>query len=370
MFKKINLYILMIIAIILLTSIVVSNAFVGTMRYNKVKYQMSIWDSIDKNFKDVARKWFIYRAEKAGIDWYHLVEQNKMKMNFLEYMYKNIENDKIKYPEYYIKPFHGYDKGNLNWNAALEGDAATLSIAVNYWKNNDPHLSEQWLRYNITKNIDNYYKNLKLPTFNKVLDVGCSIGVSTEYISKSYPDVKDITGIDLSPYFLAIATFNSVEKNLPIKYYHRLAENTQFDDSSYDFIICNFLLHEVPTESTKLIINELHRILKPNGVLAIVDLDPKNVQNKLIVSAFRKWAFEVTEPHISDYYDMDLNVILNNNFINVKKCKNDPVNSIWFGQKKGEDVQLLEKNLKTLEYKKLDNTIPPFTLESKLLELI
>ena len=108
----------MITGIILLTSLITCNAFVSTIRYNKANYRMSIWDSIDKNFKDVARKWFIYRAEKAGIDWQHLVELNKMKMNFLEYMYKNIENKKIKYPEYYIKPFH--EKLLIRWLSITE----------------------------------------------------------------------------------------------------------------------------------------------------------------------------------------------------------------------------------------------------------
>ena len=333
--------------------------FINTNNYNRINLKMNMWESIDKNLKIVARNWFIYRAEKAGIDWHHMVELNKMKMNFLEYMYENVNNKNIMYPNYYIKSFHGYDKGNLNWEAALEGDAATLSIAVNYWKDNDPHESEKWLRYNITKNINDYYDKYKISSFDNILDVGCSVGVSTEYLAKSFSEVKNIVGIDLSPYFLSLATFNAIDKNIPIKYYHRLAENTQFEDCSYDFIICNFLLHEVPTESTKLIINELYRILKPNGVLAIVDLDPTNVQNKLVVSAFRKWAFEITEPHINEYYNTDLHEILNNKFTNVEKRKNDPVNSIWFGQKKScyDSNTLLKKT--QLESKE----IPNFSME-------
>ena len=320
--------------IILLAFINVSTGFVHSNNYKRLNLQMNMWNSIDKNLKNVARNWFIYRAEKAGIDWYHMVELNIMKMNFLKYMYENINNKNILYPNYYLKPFHGYDEGNLNWKATLEGDAATLSIAVNYWKNNDPYVSEKWLRYNITKNINDYYDKHKISSFNNILDVGCSVGISTEYLSKSYPEVKNIVGIDLSPYFLSLATFNAIDKNMPIKYYHRLAENTQFEDCSYDFVICNFLLHEVPSESTKLIINELHRILKPNGVLAIVDLNPNSVQNKLILSAFQKWAFEITEPHINEYYDTDLQELLSNKFTNVEKRTNDPINSIWFGQKK------------------------------------
>lgn len=369
--------------IIFLSLLNVSSGYVLNTKYNHnyFKSKMSIWDNIDKNFKDIARNWFIYRAEKAGIDWHHLVAQNELKMNFLKYIYENIENKDIQYPEYYLKPFHGYEKGNLNWNAALEGDAATLSIAVNYWKNNDPFLSEKWLRYNITKNINDYHKKHKIDTFKDVLDVGCSIGVSTEYLHKSYLNLSSLTGIDLSPYYLSIATYNAVDKNIPIKYIHRLAEKTQFKDATFDFIICNFLLHEVPNESSKLIIKELHRILKPDGVLAIVDLDPTNVKNKLIVSAFRKWAFETTEPHINEYYNIDMGILLEeNNFINIEKKTNDPVNSIWFGQKKNIDVENYEKkkqmmkekrNNKNDELNKLNlRSIPSFTLESKKRQLV
>jgi len=321
-------------------------SFMLSSRYTTSNCQMNMWNSIDKNFKNIARKWFISRAEKAGIDWYHLVEKNKMDFNYLKYIFNNVENKNIIYPDYYKKPFHGYDDGNLNWDAALEGDAATLSIAVNYWKNNDPHESEKWLRNNITENINSYYKKHNVSEIKDILDVGCSVGVSSEYLYNSYKNVNSITGIDLSPYFLSISILKAIQKNLPINYYHKMAESTKFEDCSYDFIVCNFLLHEVPYESSKLIINELYRILKPGGVLAIVDLDPKNVKNKLIVSEFRKWAFEVTEPHISEYYKTDLSELLkNNNFENVEKVTNDPVNSIWFGHKMTNKLNKLNKEI-------------------------
>ena len=85
-------------------------------------------------------------------------------------------------------------------------------------------------------------------------------------------------------------------------------------------------------------------------------MDPKNVKNKLIVSEFRKWAFEVTEPHISEYYKTDLSELLkNNNFENVEKVTNDPVNSIWFGHKMTNKLnkeipkQKIESNNKVYE---------------------
>ena len=116
-------------------------------------------------------------------------------------------------------------------------------------------------------------------------------------------------------------------------------------------------------------------------MLAIVDLDPTNVQNKLIVSAFRKWAFETTEPHINEYYNTDMGILLeSNNFVNIEKKKNDPVNSIWFGQKKTIDVENYEKKKLKMKKKKNDKdddlnklnlrSIPSFTIESKKRQLV
>ena len=37
-----------------------------------------------------------------------------------------------------------------------------------------------------------------------VLDVGCSVGVSARWLAQEFPDAS-IVGLDLSPYFLAVA---------------------------------------------------------------------------------------------------------------------------------------------------------------------
>ena len=36
----------------------------------------------------------------------------------------------MEYPWYYVKPFHGYDEGNLSWRAAHELEAATQSMCL------------------------------------------------------------------------------------------------------------------------------------------------------------------------------------------------------------------------------------------------
>ena len=73
-----------------------------------------------------------------------------------------------------------------------------------------------------------------------------------------------------------------------------------------DLIVCNFLFHEVPPSATQTIFDEMVRILAPNGILVVVDLDPEILKSGAILSQFRKWAFEVTEPHIYNYYESNM----------------------------------------------------------------
>ena len=129
-----------------------------------------------------------------------------------------------------------------------------------------------------------------------------------------------------------MATLRANKMNLPIKYYHCNAEITNLEKNNFDLIVCNFILHEVPLEPTRNILNELKTLLKPNGVIAIIDLNPDRVQNNLIVSNFRKWAFEVTEPHIYQYYKTNMTEeLFYIGLKNINKIDNDPMNSIWIG---------------------------------------
>ena len=312
----------------------------------------SLWDVLSINLKESARSWFIQRAERSGIDWNTMTEKYSKDIDRLNFLYQIKTNSSMVYPDYYTRPFHGYDDGNLNWLAALEGEAATLSMAVNYWKNNDPLTTEKWLRNNVSENIENYIQETSSNKPDNILDVGCSVGISTEYLYKHFNKCKTINGLDLSPYFVALATYRAKEEKLPISYYHQNAEYPNIKNK-YDLIVCNFILHEVPKEPTKKIIKEMYKLLEDNGVFVIVDLDPTKVKNNLVVNTFRKWAFEVTEPHIYEYYKTNMTELLvNEGYTNVKNVSNDPINTIWFGKKTEQDFSSNQTKLSFSEKKR------------------
>lgn len=295
------------------------------------------WASLQFSIKENARNWFVKRAIRSGIPWDELYQENVNNYDIIQQCKERIEDKNIKYPEYYLKPFHGYDAGNMNWKAAQEAEAATLSISSRYWDDISPMVSQEWMRNNITQNLYSYMKELNdgvMYAPRKALDIGCSIGISTEYLQDSFPKESEIYGIDLSPYFLGIAEYRSNKQKRNIHYIHANAENTNLDALSFDLIVCNFIFHELPEYAATTILKELYRILNKNGILAVIDIDPNYLDKTLNQNIFRKWAFESTEPHIYNYYQRDTEIMMQTiGLKHIEKKRNDPLNSLWLGVK-------------------------------------
>lgn len=299
----------------------------------KPKSNNYFWKLLSDPLKENARNFFIKRAEGKGIPWNNIKNKYKNEDTFkkLNNMFDYVNNKNIKYPDYFIQPFHGYDKGNLNWEAAIENEASTMSISSHYWAGYSASESTNFMRFNFTDKIKNY-NNQRIKT---ILDIGCSIGVSTKFISQAYYDAESIYGVDLSPYFISIAEYNAMINHDPIHFSHQNAENLNFQSNSFDLVTSCFLFHEVPSLPTKNILNEVNRILRKGATFAILDLDPNELKNKLEQNYLRKLFFESTEPHIYEYYNYNLELELKNSgFENIKKLKNDPYNSVWLATKK------------------------------------
>jgi len=274
------------------------------------------------------------RANRGGVPWDTMTNFYRNKLTTLQKLKREIENPYLYYPHYYKKPFHGYADGNLNWLAALEAKPATLNIAVNYWKNIDPFTAECWLRNNFTESIIEYLNENYLYLPVDVLDLGCSIGISTEYLKIKFP-YSNFIGMDFSPYFLSVASLhNEMFGNTKVKYIHANVENTHLPKESVDLISIQFLFHEVPLINIHNILNESYRLLTPNGTIAILDLNPQTLRAYLIKNPFKQWAFEITEPHIVEYYQLNMIKMLQSaGFQKIIQKNNDPMNCVWIATK-------------------------------------
>jgi len=146
-----------------------------------------------------------------------------------------------------------------------------------------------------------------------VLDVGCSTGVSTRYLARAFPDAR-VLGLDLSPHFLSVALLRQeqdaasrpiFEEALPvqdkIEYVHANFEDSGLPDASFDVIMMQFIVHELPAEPTIAMAKEAMRLLRPGGVVALVDNDPESKVIQSLPPAIFS-LMKSTEPHSDVYY--------------------------------------------------------------------
>jgi ubiquinone/menaquinone biosynthesis C-methylase UbiE len=171
------------------------------------------------------------------------------------------------------------------------------------------------------------------------MDIGCSVGQSTKFLIEAFPEKDGVDAIDLSPYFLSNAMFHHRTLDSPIYttlnkkilYHHMLAEDLSFPSNTYDIVSISYLLHEVPTKTAVAVIAEAFRVLRPGGVVSIVDLSGKKIKSLLQP---QKAFFELTEPHILQYYKTDpMKILADTGFTFIETKRNDPMNALWIASK-------------------------------------
>ena len=251
-----------------------------------------------------ARQVLIKTAEKNGIPWrknYQELEESGAK-DLLD----SLTNSDLAYPDYYQVPFHAYDEGNLCWQAAFEAASATYSMALRVWKDEDITWqdAQKRLRHSFYQVLEQYTP----ATVSNILDLGCSVGISTlalhRYFSQKQNTPLNTTGLDLSPYMLAVAKTTDTKQEIS-QWLHGLGEATGLADNSLDIVTMQFLIHELPRKATKDIFREALRILKPGGVLGVVDNNPASP----VIQGLPPVLFTLmksTEPWSDDYYTFDV----------------------------------------------------------------
>ncbi|MBC8226088.1 MAG: class I SAM-dependent methyltransferase [Gammaproteobacteria bacterium] len=105
---------------------------------------------------------------------------------------------------------------------------------------------------------------------NRILDLGCSAGVTTSALKRIYPDAE-VYGIDVSSHMVRYAHARALEQDYDINFMQMLAEDLDFDNHHFDIVVANLLFHEVPVSISKKILSETLRVLRPGGSFTLID---------------------------------------------------------------------------------------------------
>jgi ubiquinone/menaquinone biosynthesis C-methylase UbiE len=149
-------------------------------------------------------------------------------------------------------------------------------------------------------------------TLSDVLDMGCSVGISTrtlhQFCQQRQPTAIRTLGLDLSPYMLTVAQQRDPDRTIA-QWLHARAEDTGLPDASFDLIALQFVTHELPRTAARTIFREGLRLLRPGGIFAIADNNPRS----LVIQNLPPVLFTLmksTEPWSDDYYTFDIEVAL------------------------------------------------------------
>ena len=110
----------------------------------------------------------------------------------------------------------------------------------------------------------------------QLLEIGCGMG--TDLIQLARRNLK-VTGIDLTEEGITLAKKRFDLYNLPAELKIDDAENLSFGDNTFDVVYSFGVLHHTP--DTQKSINEVRRVLKPDG-LAVIMLYHRHSYNYLI----------------------------------------------------------------------------------------
>ena len=108
-------------------------------------------------------------------------------------------------------------------------------------------------------------------TGKRLLDVGCGTGTLIKRSLERYPTVVSVTGVDVSEGMLRQAQERSVGKApaRQVAWIRQRGENLDFPPVSFDIVVCASTFHYFKHPVTMLC--ELHRVLKPGGMLIVED---------------------------------------------------------------------------------------------------
>ena len=228
-------------------------------------------------------------TNKSGI-------QLKLKYKFIE---KILENYLWKYPDT-LTEFQAYIysiifniDNSINNNSISDNSISDNSINNNFYTIIRKKFQEIRQKYNIhTKLGENTYggvdrgsnriKSIEKHILNKqshkiipscYLDIGCYDGSITKSIADYFKLHKLQThGVDVS-------NCHSDNNYTDITFTQYDGKILPFSDNSFDLITCLMVLHHIPIDNLYILMSEINRVMKPNGILILREHNVTNIND-------------------------------------------------------------------------------------------
>jgi len=142
----------------------------------------------------------------------------------------------------------------------------------------------------------------------RILDIGCAVGHSTLPFCDAFPEA-DLFAIDVAAPMLRYGSARAKSLGKSVHFSQQNGEFMDFADNSIDLALTMIFLHELSTKAIRNIIREMHRVLRPGGMM--INLEQPQYKGMALIEAYmRDWdTLNNNEPFWGTLHDMDLEAL-------------------------------------------------------------
>jgi SAM-dependent methyltransferase len=151
-----------------------------------------------------------------------------------------------------------------------------------------------------------HWLRLRYPQFSPkaLLDLGCTTGSNLFPYLAIFPGLVG-HGVDVGAPVLRYAHARAQSQGLVAHFSQQNAESLDYADNSFDIVCSSFFLHEQSVASTRRILRESFRVLRPGGVMVHMELPPASEVDPYY-NFYLDWdAFYNNEPHYAGFRALD-----------------------------------------------------------------
>ncbi len=187
--------------------------------------------------------------------------------------------------------------------------ADDVSVGAVYWYGTAVFSGGLKLRHKgggVARSIAEYLR-VKHPDFRplRILDLGCSTGNQLIPYLQVFQGAEGY-GVDVGAPMLRFAHARARALGLPVHYSQQDARSLNFPDGFFDLVVSSFFLHEQSLATTRTVLREAHRVLRPGGMMVHMELPPA-AEVDPYYNFYLDWdAYYNNEPHYAGFRQLDL----------------------------------------------------------------
>ena len=208
--------------------------------------------------------------------------------------------DPDRFPAYYRRTFHWQTDGYFSAHSA---EVYELGVEMLFAGTADV------MRRQIIPPITQFVREHGPASSLRLLDVACGTGRTLHQIARTHPTMR-LWGVDLSPAYVRAAR-KRLEHVSELTLAVENGERLPFADGTFDIATSVYLFHELPAAVRRNVVRELHRVVRPGGLVVIED-SAQLADSAEIATALREFPREFHEPFYAHYLADDLAPIFSN----------------------------------------------------------